>query len=333
MSIPKRAIALISGGLDSILAARLIKEQGIEVLGLSFVIGFASKENSAFERHVKKTSEENGIPHRIIDISKEFLEVLRAPRHGYGANINPCIDCKTLMLKKAKEIMEKEGYGFIVTGEVLGQRPMSQRREALNIILKDTGLKGFLLRPLTAKMLEETEPEKEGVVDRSRLLDMRGRSRKPQMELAERFGMEKFSQPAGGCLLTDPGFAARIKDLMVTGTLDMDNIALLKYGRHFRLDGRTKAVLGRDEKENDAILRLKKKDDLVFRLIEDPGPYGILRGDASEANIAMTGALVVSHSKKKTLASAEVEYWYVENEKKTAKASPLPLSKINALRI
>ncbi len=331
--MPKKAIALISGGIDSILAAKVIMEQGIEVLGISFVIGFASKENRTFEEHVKKTAGEIDLAVRIIDISEGFLELLRAPRHGYGANINPCIDCKILMLKKAKEIMEKEGYGFIITGEVLGERPMSQRREALNMILRDSGLNGYLLRPLSAKLLEETLPEKEGIVDRNRLLDIKGRSRKPQMALAEQYGIKHIAQPAGGCLLTDPGFTARVKDLMTHGQLDNDNIELLKVGRHFRLDEKTKAVVGRDEKENDRLLALKKKDDAVLRLVEDPGPYAILRGDISPENLQRAAALVAGHSKKKNDPSVAVECWVADGGIKTLTTTPAAKEAIEKMRI
>lgn len=328
-----KAIALISGGLDSTLAARVVMDQGIEVQGVCFVIGFASKDNKTFERGVNKRAKDAGIPLKVIDVSKEFIEVLSSPRHGYGANINPCIDCKTFMLKKAGEMMKKEGYDLLVTGEVLGQRPMSQRREALNMIKRDSGLDGYILRPLSAKLLDETIPEKNGQVDRTRLLDLKGRSRKPQMELAKKFGMEKFAQPAGGCLLTEPGFAVKLKDLMANGALSMDDIALLKVGRHFRLDQKTKAVIGRDEKENELILFLKKEDDAVLRLVEDPGPYALLRGDVSAENIKKAAVYVVSHSKKKNQASAEVEWWIREAEKKAVTVSPLSTQEIEKARL
>jgi tRNA-specific 2-thiouridylase len=328
-----KAIALISGGLDSTLAARVVMEQGIEVQGVCFVIGFASKDNKAFEKSARERADKCGIPLKVIDVSKEFMEVLGAPRHGYGANINPCIDCKTFMLKKAKEMMTKEGYDFLITGEVLGQRPMSQRRDALNIIRKDSGLDGYLLRPLSAKLLEETVAERTGLVDRARLLDLRGRTRKPQMELAKKYGMEEFAQPAGGCLLTDPGFAARLKDLMANSGLSMDDIALLKVGRHFRLDQKTKAVVGRDEKENELILSLKKEKDAMLQLVEDPGPYALLRGDISAENLKKAAVLVVSHSKKKAQVSAEVEWWVRENDTTIVTVSPLNIKEIEKTRI
>ena len=329
----KRAIALISGGIDSILAAKVIMDQGIEVLGISFVIGFASKEDRTFEEHARKTAAEIGLSLKIIDISEEFLELLRAPRHGYGANINPCIDCKILMLKKAKNIMEDEGYGFIVTGEVLGERPMSQRRDALNMIIRDSGLKGYLLRPLSAKLLDETAPEKEGVVDRARLLDIKGRSRKPQMALAEKYGIKHIAQPAGGCLLTDPGFTARVKDLMTHGQLDNDNTQLLKVGRHFRLDPATKVAIGRDEKENDRLLGLKKENDAILRLVEDPGPYAILRGDISAENLQKAAALVAGHSKKKNDPEVAVEWWVTDGGIKTLTVNPTSKETIEKIRI
>ncbi|MDD4013018.1 MAG: tRNA 4-thiouridine(8) synthase ThiI [Candidatus Omnitrophica bacterium] len=329
----RKALALLSGGLDSVLAARLVAEQGIEVVCLAFVIGFAAKDNSRFERHVRETAENAALPIRVIDITSEFLEVLATPSHGYGANINPCIDCKTLMLKKAKEIMEKEGFSFVITGEVLGQRPMSQRREALDMIVRDSDLKGKLLRPLSAKLLPETEAETKGIVDRSRLMAISGRSRKPQLEMAGRYGMKNFAQPAGGCLLTEPGFAAMVKDLIMHGGIDLDGLAILKLGRHFRVDEKTKIILGRDEKENEAIAALKKAGDIMLRLSVDPGPYALLRGDASEENIRKAASLVISFSKKKSLPEAEVEYWREEENIKTLKVSPFSLSEIKNMRI
>ncbi|MGB3112500.1 MAG: hypothetical protein WBB84_05960, partial [Candidatus Omnitrophota bacterium] len=233
--VKRKAVALISGGLDSLLAAKLVQEQGIEVQGVAFVMSVASTSVRDFSHNVHIASNEAGIPVKIVDISKEFLNILKSPKHGYGSNMNPCIDCKIFMLRKAWEVMKEEGADFVVTGEVLGERPMSQRRDALNIIRKSSSLDGYLLRPLSAKLLDETIPEKEGVVDRERLLDIEGRSRKRQFELARKYGIKKFFPPAGGCLLADPIFAKKVKDLIDTDSLAIKNIDLLKYGRHFRM--------------------------------------------------------------------------------------------------
>ncbi|MCM8761412.1 MAG: hypothetical protein NC933_04695, partial [Candidatus Omnitrophica bacterium] len=199
----KKAVVLFSGGLDSILATRLMMELGIEVACVHYYIEFAACGGG--ETSAVNAAKMLGVPIKIFDITAEYLEMFRNPKHGYGANINPCIDCKILMLKKAKEYMAEIGASFLVTGEVLGERPMSQRRDALNIIEKNSGVRGILLRPLSAKLLVPTIPEAKGVVDREKLLDIQGRSRKIQMELAARFGIKEYPNPSGGCLLTDPG--------------------------------------------------------------------------------------------------------------------------------
>ncbi len=305
----KKAIALISGGLDSLLAAKVVMEEGIEVFGVTFIMPFASRDINRFEKRVKEASSDAAIPIKVIDISGDFLNVLKAPKHGYGANINPCIDCKILMLRIAKKIMEKEKAGFIVTGEVLGERPMSQRKRALNIIRKRSGLEGLLLRPLSAKLLEKTIPEKEGIINRAKLLDIQGRSRYKQMKLAEKYGIRKFFSPAGGCLLTDQIFSKKLKELMDKNDLDLENVSLLKYGRHFRLDEGTKVVVGRNEKDNGEILNLKKDNDVILRLKDEPGPYALLRGNAKRENIEKASSFVVGLSKKKRAKETEVEFW------------------------
>ncbi len=210
--IKGRAFSLLSGGLDSLLASRLIMEQGIEVIALHFITPFFGyQKKGQEERYQERWKQLYGIQARIIDVSDEYFQVLRHPRHGYGKNFNPCIDCKIFFLAKAKGMMEEEKVDFLVTGEVLGQRPMSQRRDTMRIVERDSGTDGFLLRPLCAQLLKPTRPEVEGLVDREKLLGMTGRSRKPQMELAERMGIRHYPSPAGGCLLTDPELANRIR--------------------------------------------------------------------------------------------------------------------------
>lgn len=256
----KKAIALMSGGLDSLLAARVVKEQGIEIVGVCFVMQFASKNIEAFKEKVIETGASAGISVKCVDISLPFLEMLKNPKHGYGAHINPCIDCKIMMLSIAKEMLAEEGASFLITGEVLGERPMSQRKEALNIIKKDSCTGGVLIRPLSAKILEETLPEKEGIIDRSKLHDISGRSRVPQYALAKQYNITKFSAPAGGCLLTNEGFANKTKDLIKYDELTLENVKLIKIGRHFRIDEKTKVIVGKDEKDNIMLEKwLRKK--------------------------------------------------------------------------
>ncbi|MBU1784134.1 MAG: tRNA 4-thiouridine(8) synthase ThiI [Candidatus Omnitrophica bacterium] len=328
-----KALALVSGGLDSLLAARVIMEQGIEVMGVCFVMSFASRDIEGFKQNVHKNACSAKIPLKIFDISEEFLRILENPRHGYGANLNPCIDCKILMLTHAKAMMAALKADFIVTGEVLGERPMSQRRDALNTITKGADLAGYLLRPLSAKVLDPTIPEQEGMVDRSRLHNITGRGRSRQFELAEKYGITKYFTPAGGCLLTDPGFTRRMKDLMRHGGLDPDAVKLLKHGRHFRIDAGTRVVVGRDEADNENILSTGKEMDVIVRLKEIAGPYVLLRGNTSISNIKKAASLCVSHSKSKNMASEKCEYWTAEGNERDLEAAPMIRTEIEKYRI
>jgi len=275
-----KAIALISGGLDSILAAQFIQEQGIDILPLHFRIPFCHRDKKASTKDAASlTMDSLGVNLEVIDISKEFLDLLVEPKHGFGANLNPCIDCKILMLRRAKELMPRLDAAFIVTGEILGQRPMSQNRQALELIEKRAGLEGLVLRPLSARLLEQTWPEKEGWVKRENLLDFSGRGRRPQIELAKALGIREYAQPAGGCLLTDPQFAKRVKDLMNYGELNLNNVELLKIGRHFRLSSDAKLVVGRDEEENEQMEKLACENDYLFYPDQDlAGPTSLGRG-------------------------------------------------------
>jgi tRNA U34 2-thiouridine synthase MnmA/TrmU len=223
--------------------------------------------------------------------------------------MNPCIDCKINMLKAAKERMKEAGASFVVTGEVLGERPMSQRKDMLALIEKQSGLKGLLLRPLTAKLLEPTLPEKEGMVDREKLLDIRGRSRRPQIALAEKLGITEYPNPAGGCLLTDPGFARRIRDIMKHNAFNMDNLELLTVGRHFRLSDKAKLVVGRDENENALLEKMIKGGDICFRLMDGAGPVSILRGEADRALVESAAAIVAHHTKFKKENTVRMGCW------------------------
>jgi tRNA-specific 2-thiouridylase len=277
-----KAIALISGGLDSILAARLIKKQGLDVIPLHFKIPFCHRDKGVLSREnnlISFVKDNLASDLKIFDISSEFLKLLIKPEHGFGANINPCIDCKIFMLTKAKEMMKELDAAFVVTGEVLGQRPMSQHRQALELIENKSGLTGLLLRPLSAKFFPETIPEKEGWISRDRLLDFSGRSRRPQIALAQEFGMKNYPNAAGGCLLTDPEFARRLKELIARGGLNLDNIELLKIGRHFWIREDAKLVVARDEKEGKELEELAQENDYLFMPNEElAGPTSLGRG-------------------------------------------------------
>ncbi len=330
----KKALALLSGGLDSILAVRLIQEQGIEVEAINFLTIFCTCTHKGCLHAATKAAQELKIPLKIMNITEEYLDVIKNPKHGYGSNMNPCIDCRIFIFKKAKEYMKEIGASFLVTGEVLGERPMSQRRDAIFLIEKEAGLRHLVLRPLSAKLFDSTDPEREGIVDRERLLDIAGRSRKPQMALAKEFGINDYPCPAGGCLLTDPGFAKRIKDLMEHKALNMDNVKLLKYGRHFRLSEQTTFIIGRNESENKILLSLAGPDDIIFELTDHEGPTSILRGGASENLIRIAAGITAYHTKFRGEESIAVNYWKGDSsQKEKVFAKPADKEKIDGLRI
>lgn len=288
-----KALVLMSGGLDSILAAKLLTEQGIEIEGVVFVSNFFSSQSA------KKAASQLCIKLREVDIGKEFLNTVKQPKHGHGVGLNPCIDCHALMLKKAKEIMENEGFGFVATGEVLNERPMSQNRQTLKIVEKEVGLEGYLLRPLSAKLLEPTIPENKGLVDREKLLSISGRSRKKQMELAKHFGIVDYPTPAGGCMLTQDGFVNRLKNLMGNKpNFNTDDVELVKIGRHFWL-GDVQIVLGRNKEENEKLMQLKKEKDVIIEPDNFIGPSALIRGEnISQQDIKKTKELIVQFSPK-----------------------------------
>jgi len=331
----KKAILLLSGGLDSILATRIMQEQGVEILCMNFYIDFAVCGGKGAIGAAQRAAKALNVGLETVDITKEYLEVFKSPKHGYGANINPCIDCKIFMLKKAKERMKEVGASFLVTGEVLGERPMSQRKDALNLIEKQADVRGILLRPLSAKLLEPTLAENEGLVDREKLLDIRGRSRKPQMALAEKFGIKEYPQPAGGCLLTDPGFANRVKDLIKHGALTIENLRLLKAGRHFRLTDGAKLAIGRDNMDNEELMSLAGPEDILFKLKDRQGPLSILRGKCDDSVIAHAASVIAYHTKFRNEAVLDVNYWKLGDHDRRSAISVKPASttEVDKLRI
>jgi tRNA U34 2-thiouridine synthase MnmA/TrmU len=286
---------LISGGLDSALSTKLMVEQGIEVMAVNFVLPFAASPDTA-SRSARRVADSLGVDLQVIALGEEFLEVMRAPRHGYGSNVNPCIDCRIHQLRRAADLMADRGAGFVVTGEVVGQRPMSQRANTMRCIERQSGLEGYLLRPLSAKLLEPTVPEIEGWVDRERLLGISGRSRKELMELAERKGVTGYSPPAGGCLLTDPGFARRIRDLKDHHTFELHDIRLLTAGRHFRLPAGSKLMVGRNEKDNALIRSMARPQDRVLDTTDCPGPTALLRGKKAGEEEELAARVVARYS-------------------------------------
>jgi tRNA-specific 2-thiouridylase len=286
-----KALCVYSGGLDSTLAAAIMRTQSIEVLALFFETPFFSSIRA------RKSAEASGLPFRVLNITKRHLEILKNPRHGYGRYMNPCIDCHALMFRIAGECLEEEGARFVFTGEVLGQRPMSQNRGALNLIARESGLGERLLRPLSAKHLPMTLPEKEGWVDRDHLLDFNGRSRKPQMALARRLNITEYPAPAGGCLLTEKGFSIRLRDLLSSKSdPEIREYELLKIGRHFRVAPQCKLIVGRNKIENDAIDALVGDQDLVLVTVSVPGPAVLMSGKGSEDVLALAAAVTAAYS-------------------------------------
>lgn len=295
----KKVIALISGGLDSVLAARVVMEQGFEVLGLYFTSAFSKSYGSEETTHAAAVSKAIGMDLRIIDMGQEYIDLVRNPEHGYGKNVNPCIDCKIFMLKKASALMAEHGALFVVTGEVLGQRPMSQRRDTFHVIERDADMRGLIVRPLSAKLLPPSKAEQDGVIDREKLLSISGRGRTVQFQLAERFGIKGFSTPAGGCLLTDKNFSEKLRDLFGDQqAVAPDDIRLLTLGRHFRFDAGVKIVLGRDNRENRTLMDLAPRGYHLFIPHGFPGPVALLSGRPTQEIKQAIGRLIITYSKQ-----------------------------------
>jgi tRNA U34 2-thiouridine synthase MnmA/TrmU len=330
-----RAFSLLSGGLDSLLATRLMMDRGIEVIGLHFITPFFGYGQKGQEsRSIERWKRHYGIDARIIDVSEEYFRILRSPRYGYGKNFNPCIDCKIFLFSKAKAMMEEEKADFLITGEVLGQRPMSQRRDTLWVVERDSGTEGILLRPLCAKSLKPTRPELTGMVDREKLLGLSGRSRKPQMKLAEEMGIHHYPAPAGGCLLTDPVLAKRIRRYFSESpNVAVDEILLLQVGRHFQFPAGQHLVVGRKDEENQRLMELRREGDLFLKLQGMPGPLGLIRGSAEEKELCLAASILVRYSKAKEQGAVEVQYGAeLENMPGRLQVTPAKDDRIDPLR-
>lgn len=305
-----KALALLSGGLDSTLAIKLVLEQGIEVVALHLDLPVLSDKKA----YADQVAEQLGIPLLKIDAGEDYLELIRNPKHGYGKNMNPCIDCRVYMLKEAKRQAEKLGAAFIITGEVLGQRSMSQYKQVLKQEEKEAGVEGIVLRPLSARLLPETVPEREGWVDRDRLLGLSGKSRKPQLALVQESGIEGYHTPAGGCLLTDRQFSQRLKDLFNRqAKITKRDIQLLKTGRHFYLPS-ARIIVGRNEAENNALLELKSPEDYIFEVPDCGSPITVLEGTKDKEAIELTARLTARYSDADT-SEVLVEYGHHKEAK------------------
>jgi tRNA-specific 2-thiouridylase len=295
----RKAVALISGGLDSVLAAKVIMEQGFDVIGLYFTSAFSKSYGNEKETHAARVSKAIGIDLHVLDMGQDYIDLVRKPVHGYGKNINPCIDCKIFMLRRAKAVMQKENSPFVVTGEVLGQRPMSQRRDTFHVIERDADMRDLIVRPLSATLLPPTKAEQDGIIQRETLLGISGRSRTVQMQLAERYGIRGYSTPAGGCLLTDKNFSEKLRDLFSEKQdVGSDDVRLLTMGRHFRIDGGNKIVLGRDNTENSLLINLAPRGYHLFMPQGFPGPVALLSGTPTRDIKHTIGRLIITYSKQ-----------------------------------
>ncbi len=324
-----KALGLLSGGLDSTLAIKLILESGVEVEALNFSTPFCQGRKDGFGAH--EVAEAFRVPLTVVQTGSDYLKMVRNPKFGYGKNINPCVDCKIFMLKKAKKHAKEIGAKFIFTGEVLGQRPMSQHREALDTIEREAGLKGKLVRPLSGKLLPETEAEKKGYLKDNSLRSISGRSRKPQIEMTKEFKIAKYQCASGGCLLTEQDYANKLRDLFQhKKRTTNDDVNVLKFGRHFRL-GANKIVVGRNETENNALMKLKQKTDYFFEVPNCGSPTTILQGPKTKEAIKKAAGLTAFHSDKK-VGTVQVNYGKESLNKKITVNVP-SLEEVNALRI
>lgn len=287
-----RGLSLLSGGLDSQLAVCVLRAAGAHVEGVVFATPFFQPEGA------KKAAAALGIKLHVIDFTDDEIALIEDPPHGFGGAMNPCIDCHARMIARAGELMVQLGYDFVATGEVLNQRPMSQNRQSLGVVEKCSGLKGRLVRPLCAQLLEPTIPEQEGLLDRSRLLGLSGRRREPQMELAKQFGLVDYPSPAGGCKLTEQGFGRRLKDLKDhEGLRERRLVELLNVARRFRLPDGTGVILGRDARENRMLQDVRTPSDTLLAPITVPGPTALLPRVCSPADLELARRLVCAWSR------------------------------------
>lgn len=327
------AIVLLSGGLDSALTVGLMLQQGIEVKAINFVTSFCTCIRADGYRYkVEILADKLGVKLKMIDIFEEIMEIIKHPKHGYGRNMNPCIDCHTLMIKKAKEYMLKTGASFIATGEVLRQRPMSQHLRAMELIEKESGLEGLLVRPLSAKLLKPTIPEQNGWIDREKLLDISGRSRKHQIALAKELNIDGYSSPAGGCLLTDPIFAKKIRDLLAyTPDPSWNDIQLLKLGRHFRLSDKLKIIVARNDEENKRLLNLFEDGDTMLMVANQKGPLSVCRGEINREQQLLAAAITARYSDDRGKSGIVMSNGF--GEKEILLVQPMDDAEIGMIRV
>jgi tRNA U34 2-thiouridine synthase MnmA/TrmU len=331
-----KCLVLVSGGLDSQLAVGLMLRHGIDVEAVSFFSPFSGgMKEGRMGYWVSRTAAHFKVKMHYVFLRDTFLSMVRCPQYGYGAGINPCIDCKILMLREARALCEKIGATCVATGEVVGQRPMSQIKQALAIIEKNSGLEGRIVRPLSGKILEATIPEREGVLKRELLCDISGRARSAQVELAREFGIQEYPQPAGGCILTDSHYALKMRDAFQYGVTSEKEYIALQCGRLYRMSPNTKALLGRNARECEMLQALCESDDFLFQLAGNRmGPLLLYKGPADQNAIYRAAQIVKHFSKFKSEECTDIEYWKKKSRaKERVRVSPISESELNALLI
>ena len=340
-SRPVKAVALVSGGLDSMLAVRVIQDQGIHVEGINFFTGFCVEGHTHAIRNQDRqkqkrnnalwVAEQLGIKLHIIDVIEEYKDILLNPKHGYGANLNPCLDCKGFMVAKATEWMEDNLFNFIITGEVIGQRPKSQRADTFPVIARESGANDRLLRPLSAKLQPPTLPERAGWVDRERLHGFNGRSRKPQMALARSFGITDYAQPAGGCcFLTDASYSRKLSDLWKTRhsrDYELDDIMLLKVGRHIRPAPDCKVIIARDEGET-RYLEGYRKQFISLMSTSHSGPLALIDGEPDDVELALSASIVARYGQGRAAQQVDIKIQHTNGRVEDIRVQPMPADKI-----
>jgi tRNA U34 2-thiouridine synthase MnmA/TrmU len=303
-----KAVGLFSGGLDSILATKLVTEQGVDAVALHFKVPFAAPGRPSDEDKLKRLAELAGAGFVSVEVGDDYLDMVKAPAYGYARNMAPCVDCMLYMITKARELAKQIQADFIYTGEVVGQRVRCQNKRSLKMIEKASRAEGRLLRPLSAKLLDPTTPELTGLIRRERLLDLKGRGRRRQIRLAHEFGIIEYSAPTGGCMLIDSNFGARVRDAVEHDQLESTIIPLLRFGRHFRLEDGAKVVVGRNEQENARLEELKLEDDIVCRPVEVMGPVVILRAaETTDSDIDAAARICARYSDGEPRKSVKVD--------------------------
>lgn len=325
----KKGIALLSGGLDSTLAIKILLEQGAEIEAINFQTMFGCCKDDA-----RQVAHELGVKFTMIPVGMDYVELIRNPKYGVGKGINPCVDCRIYMFGLAKKFMELVGASFVISGEVLGQRPMSQRHHCFRSIERDSELEGLIVRPLSAKLLEPSLPEKEGIINREALYDIQGRSRSRLIELAKKYGIDNPPTPSSGCALTQPDFAKKVKDIF-QHTMDYErwHFEILKTGRHFRLDSEAKAVLGKDGAENEYLEYLHPQGTTLLTPIDFSGPSALLIGPSSPDRLNKVGRLILSHTKHLPQETPKIQWEVGDTLGVLEIESGLPEAELLSLRL